>query len=165
VTTRADFAPEEWELLLRAPYSVAYAVVTASPSGLVGVLQELAVVGMVVEETRDRGAATALVNAIVADLARQEDQPEPPPAEAGAARETRAGALETCHRVAELLAARATPEEATEYRHWLLALGRRVATAAREGSLLGFGGTPVSAEEAAALDEIARALGGGTGTT
>jgi hypothetical protein len=157
VTAKADFAPEEWETLLKAPYSVAYAVITASMSGFVGMVKELAVVGMAVEEAQDSADADAnrLLRAVAADLATGAAER----AEAAASAEHHAQALETCRATARLLAAKATPDEAAAFTRWLLALGRQVADASKEGGFLGMGGSPVSAEETALLSRIAQALG------
>jgi hypothetical protein len=45
VSTKADYNREEWELLLKAPVMAAMAVVAASPSGPIGVIQEMFAVG------------------------------------------------------------------------------------------------------------------------
>lgn len=158
MTARADFSAEEWELFMRAPFSVAYAVITASPSGLLGTLQELAVIGAMLDDTKERGASE-LLGAIVADLEQQTNRPEETRPEAEASAETRAAALATCRAVAGLLTARATVAEHAEYNGWLLALGWRVARASREGGFLGRGGARISAEESAVLEQIGAALG------
>ena len=51
------------------------------------------------------------------------------------------------------------PEEADEFKTWLLTIGRRVAEAANEGGLFGFGGERVSDAEKNVLRQIAFALG------
>jgi hypothetical protein len=155
VTARADFASEEWELLLKAPYSVAYAVITASMSGFVGMVRELAVIGMALEEATDGESAAELPRAVAADLAAGASER----AEASASAEDHAQALETCRAVARLLAAKVPPAEAEAFARWLVSLGRQVANASKEGGFLGMGGSPVSAEETAILTRIAEALG------
>ena len=54
--------------------------------------------------------------------------------------------------------ARSKPEEADEFKKWLLAIGRRVAEASNEGGIFGFGGEQVSAAEKNVLRQIAFAL-------
>jgi len=46
-----------------------------------------------------------------------------------------------------------------QYKRWLVTLAERVAKAAKEGSVLGFGGELVSDEERSAIRQIAFALG------
>jgi hypothetical protein len=55
---------------------------------------------------------------------------------------------------------RACPRESRPFRSWLNEVAARVAEAAKEGGLLGFGGVRVSDAERAALEEISAALTG-----
>jgi hypothetical protein len=54
---------------------------------------------------------------------------------------------------------KATPEEAREYREFILRVADVVANASKEGGVLGIGGKPVSDEERAALDELRTTIG------
>jgi hypothetical protein len=65
--------------------------------------------------------------------------------------------IETLQQASRLLTAKA-PEEAALVRTWLQTIGQRVAEAAPEGGMLGFGGVQVSETEKATLSEISRAL-------
>jgi hypothetical protein len=60
----------------------------------------------------------------------------------------------------ELLRKKATPEEAEEYRKFVLAVANRVAEARKEG-FMGLSGERVSEPEHQALDAIAKALEAG----
>jgi len=53
---------------------------------------------------------------------------------------------------------KATPEEAEEYRQFILRLADVVAHAHKEGGVLGIGGKEVSPEEQAALDRLSSTL-------
>ena len=55
---------------------------------------------------------------------------------------------------------RATPEEAEEYRDFILRLADVVAHAHKEGGVLGIGGKEVSEEEQATIDQLAATLSG-----
>ena len=59
----------------------------------------------------------------------------------------------------KLVEAKATPEEAEEYRQFILRLADVVAHAHKEGGVLGIGGKEVSEEEQAALDMLSSTLG------
>ena len=72
--------------------------------------------------------------------------------------EAQKAALAKLEEVSAVLARKSTPEEATEFKQWLLGIGQRVAEASNEGGFLGFGGVPVSDAEKATLADIARAL-------
>ena len=61
--------------------------------------------------------------------------------------------------VSELLAEKATPEEAKEYKEWAMTIAENVARAAKEGGFLGIGGTRISEGEIQAFSLIADALG------
>jgi len=71
-------------------------------------------------------------------------------------------AIEDCKTVAALLAAKATPQEAKEYRQWAFSVAENVANAASEGGFLGFGGERVSDPEKQLIAKIRSALGEGT---
>jgi len=60
--------------------------------------------------------------------------------------------------VNDLLKRRVKPEEADEFKKWLLAIGQRVAEASNEGGIFGFGGERVSDAEKNVLRQIAFAL-------
>jgi hypothetical protein len=60
--------------------------------------------------------------------------------------------------VNDLLKRKVKPEEADEFKKWLLAIGQRVAEASNEGGIFGFGGERVSDEEKNVLRQIAFAL-------
>ena len=59
-----------------------------------------------------------------------------------------------------LVEEKATPQEAEEYRQFILRLAEVVAHANKEGGVLGIGGKEVSPEEQAVLDQLASSLGG-----
>jgi hypothetical protein len=54
---------------------------------------------------------------------------------------------------------KATPEEAAEYRQFVLRVADVVAHAHKEGGVLGIGGKEVSEQEQAVLDDLASLLG------
>ena len=135
MTTKADYTAEEWEVLLRAPVVVGLAVVAASPSGPIGVVQEMSAIGRILGE-EPQGAETP----------------------AQSLEELKAHALQTCREVSALLARKAPASEADSVKRWLLTVARRVAEAAKEGGVLGIGGVRVSAAEQATLAEVAAVL-------
>lgn len=67
--------------------------------------------------------------------------------------------LKDCVSVAMILDQKATPEEADEYKQWAMEVAENVAKAAKEGGILGFGGTQVSDAEKDTFAQIAAALG------
>jgi hypothetical protein len=67
--------------------------------------------------------------------------------------------LEDTKAAADILASKATPTEAREYRQWAMSVAERVANASTEGGFFGFGGERVSAAEKALIDKVNAALG------
>ena len=57
-----------------------------------------------------------------------------------------------------IVAAKATPEETTAYREWLLATARAAADAAKEGGFMGFGAVQVSEGEKAMIERLQETL-------
>jgi hypothetical protein len=160
MSAKDDFSETEWSALLRAPGLVGLAVVAAAPSGPLGVFRELAAFGRAVAETAQAAPHDSLLGAVVADLkAIAERRVDPPPEERVPPGETEQHALDACRVAMDALRARATPDETAAYRDWLLAVGERVAAAAREGGFLGFGGVAVSPEETRVLRRLAWTLG------
>jgi hypothetical protein len=165
VSTRTDYSSEEWKLILRAPLMAALAVVASSPSGPLGLLREMFAVGKLVAETRTQtehlgGSPNELLRTLVADVATPEGQAQMDLAELRglAPEQVRAHAIEACRTLATLLDRKASRDESDGLKRWLVSVAQRVAAAAKEGSVLGLGGTPVSEAEARAIREVAEAL-------
>lgn len=67
--------------------------------------------------------------------------------------------ISDCEAVSALLAEKATPQEATEYKEWAMSVAENVAKAAKEGGFLGIGGERISGGEKEVFAKIAQALG------
>jgi hypothetical protein len=160
--TKASFTPEEWEIVRDAPQFVAMAVATAGASGLIGSIQEAFAAGKTFTESFSspnelfrslshpeelKSYRKTLVTAI-ADM--------PPERQKAWLRQT---AAEKSRQALAILSQKGAPEETAEYRDWLAGIAERIANAAREGSLFGFGGERVSAPEREVIGEIRQALG------
>jgi len=131
-------------------------VVAASPSGPIGLVQESTAAGRIILEAATT-AQTPLLKTLAEDLSARMSIPKPP---AGAtAPQIQEAAAEILRRTSDLLAKKATPEEATEYKQWLVKVAQATAEASKEGGFLGVGGTLVSDQEKAALAAVNTALG------
>lgn len=160
------YTEAEWAILVEAPVAVIAAVIGASPSGPIGITQEI---GAAVRSF-EQAAATRRANPLIAGLlvtlkglfeqftGKPAEGSAPPPdiVALGQHPERAVAALSAAN---ELLVAKAPPPLADELRDWLLDLAQVVAAAAAEGGFLGIGGEPVSPSERAILAEIATALG------
>jgi hypothetical protein len=153
---KADFSVDEWDLLRSAPLMASVLIVAASPSGPLGIVKESAAAGRMILQAADT-AQTPLLKTLADDLKAKMSIPTPP---AGATPvQIQAASAEILKRTSELLAQKATPEEATEFKEWLVKVAQATAEATKEGGFLGFGGTLVSDEEKAALVTVHQALG------
>jgi hypothetical protein len=155
---RDTFDPNEWRAIRLSPSAVAHYVVTASPSGLGAMATELLTAADATADLVKAAPASSLIDiAFGSALDAQElgSQGGLDPAEAP--RDTLLAIVQTAS-----AAVRAKmPDDAKAYGQALVALSRRVAEAAKEGGILGIGGTQVSKEEEQAIAEITTALEGG----
>ena len=157
MTAKADYTAEEWELLMRAPFMAAMAIVAVSPSGPIGLIKEMFAVGRGLVEGGGEGETNALINALVSEV-KAGHRPAAATESLLSTEEAKALALKACHEVAALLARKAPAAEAEGFKRWLLTTAQRTAEASKEGGFLGIGGVRVSEAEQAALAEVASAL-------
>ena len=71
MATRADFTPEEWQSLERAPVFVAFATLAADMSGPIGLVKEMEALSQALEENAlpaESDPAHELIAAVAADL-------------------------------------------------------------------------------------------------
>jgi hypothetical protein len=149
---KENFTLDEWENLIRLPYAVSLTIMVAAPSvlGVWGetkaVLQEPAhlaiasgsgLVGLLIAEMQSR----------VKDLMKDQQNTWKHD-QAGYRTKT----LDSCRSAVTSLAI-VSQEESLAYKKWVLAIGLKVAEAAKEN------GVAVSAPEKEALSEISTALG------
>jgi hypothetical protein len=156
MSTKADYSADEWDLLRTAPMMAAILVVSASPSGPVGLVKESAAASNMILHAAD-SAKTPLLKSLAEDMKSSFSISKTPPgASAGAVQQA---AIEILRRTSALLSTKATPEEATEMKQWLAEIAQKTAEAAKEGGFLGIGGTLVSDEEKAAISKVNSTLG------
>ena len=157
MASKADFSPEEWKTIVAAAPMVGLAVMCASPNGPWGAMKEMLSMGMAIAEMLQKGSSNALIAELAADLKARQTKLEPPQ-EIKDPESCRELALGHVKAVNDLINRKVKAEEAAEFKHWLLALGSRVAEASNEGGIFGFGGERVSDSEKNVLRQIAFAL-------
>ena len=149
---KENFTTVEWENLISLPYAVSMTVMMAVPSvmGLWGETKAM------IQEPAKLAAASggALVGLLFAEMqsrakALMKDQQNSWKHDQGG---YRTKTLEACRSAATALA-KVPQEEGLAYKKWVLAIGLKVAEAAKEN------GVAVSDPEKAALSEISTALG------
>jgi hypothetical protein len=143
--TREHYTPEQWSRIRLAPVAAAKLVMMASPSGAVGALKEAIAVPKVLKELKEEAPANSVVDvAFDAELTREELE------EIGNDRPAVLAVIESAWQ-----AVRARdPQDTKSYSDLLRGVATKVAEASKEGGFLGIGGTKVSKEEQAAVDEI-----------
>jgi len=109
MSTKADFGVEEWDLLRSSPFMASILVVAASPSGPIGIVQESTAAGKMILQAAGT-AQTPLLKTLGEDLTSRMSIPKPPPGVSPV--QVQEAAAEILRRTSDLLAKKATPEEA-----------------------------------------------------
>lgn len=135
-----------------------YAVAGAAPSKQDDFVREMAALADGIAEGERRAAKDSLLGAVVADIIANAEDGQRGQTEKLSVKEVRGRALEVCRAAAVVLRAKASPEEAYEYKRWILVVAQGVASAAKEGGLFGFGGEQVGGDEVATINEIGEAI-------
>ena len=144
MTTKADFNADDWERLAQAPAFAGLMVILADRGGS---FRESIALGKTYAAARREGGSE-LLEQVVASPPHVHPKSVTPD--------------ELPERVREairIVEQKATPEEAEEYRQFILRVADVVAHAHKEGGVLGIGGTEVSEQEQAVLDQLASTLG------
>jgi hypothetical protein len=145
MTTKSEFNADEWERVARAPALAGVMVALADRGGTFR--ESLALGKAYAAAKRDEGGSELLQELVGSppSLDRQSaGQPDQIP--------------EQIQEAVRIVKEKATPEEAEEYRQFVLRLADVVAHAHKEGGVLGIGGKEVSPEEQAALDRLSSTL-------
>ena len=153
---------EEWLLLHTVPSMVGVAVLGVDDSGLWGSTKET----FSLSKAWVKGISQYEQNSLIHDLLSEKTDPEGAPIKEGyddlkenlkqqGVEGFMAEIVAECGRAADLLDQKSTPQEAAEYKNWVMTIGRKVAAAAKEKDS---GGSRVSPKEEALLEEVASAL-------
>ncbi len=169
MANKEDFSPQEWLILTEAPLKAAIAVILASPSGPIGLIQESLALRIAIEELAKRGSPDPLMNEIAEnykttmDEKNGEQNVEMP---AGLdvdemprnSAEAKQQAINAGRKAIDILKSKTALEDVNAYRDFFMSVAVRVADAAKEGSFLGFGGKRISDAEQTLLDDLKAAL-------
>ena len=139
MTTKADYTPEEWQLISEGPMTAGMMVITAEGGGT---FRETFALAKAYTEARKQHGESELLDEIVSA------KPEYDRHKFHSNEELHDKGLQQLADVAALLREKAPPEELADYREFTLALASRVAAAHKEH------GEEVSANEQARIDEI-----------
>jgi hypothetical protein len=140
MTGKADFSPEEWEVVLKGPPSAGMIVVTAQRGGT---FRESFSMAKSYSEARKQHGDSELLDEIAST------KPEIDHTRYHSVEELKEHGLQHLRDAVEVLGQKATPEEVDEYGRFVLDLANRVAEAHKG----------ISDAERSAMDEIAEVLG------
>lgn len=156
-------------ILTEAPLKAAIAVILASPSGPIGLIQESLALRTAIEELAKRGSPDPLMNAIAQNYKETMDEKNGEqnvemPADLAVdemprnSAEAKQQAINAGRKAIDILKSKTAPEDINAYREFFMAVAVRVADAAKEGSFLGIGGKRVSDAEQALLNDLKSVL-------
>jgi hypothetical protein len=149
MTAKSDFTPEEWETVLEGP-TAAGLMIAASQRG--GTFRESYSIAKAYTDARRDHGASQLLDDIVGSKPKVE-RPH-----VHSVDELKQQSLQQLRQGLALVEQKGTPEEADQYKQFVVGLATRVAEAHREG-FLGFSGDRVSDAERQAVSDVADALG------
>ncbi|MDQ1610831.1 MAG: hypothetical protein QOG00_762 [Pyrinomonadaceae bacterium] len=158
MSVKEKFTPDEWKSLIKAPLLAAYAVAGAAPSKQDDFMREMAAVADGIVEGEQRAAQDSLLGTVIAEIVANAGDDARGQTEKLSLDEVKVRALDTCRAAAAALATKVSAEEAYEYKRWVLVVAEKVASAAKEGGLFGYGGEQISGSEIATINEIGDAI-------
>jgi hypothetical protein len=144
MTGKADFTPDEWQLVAEGPPAAGMAVAAAQRGGT---FRESFALAKAYSEARGEHGESQLLDELVAE------RPQVKHERAHSPGELKEQTLAQLRDALALLRSKATPEEVDDYRSFVLNVANRVAEAHKED------GVDVGSGEQAVIEEIAASLG------
>jgi hypothetical protein len=142
MTTKADFTPEEWDLVREGPPTAGMVALMADKGGS---FRETWAMAKSYAEARKEHGESELLDALVAE--------KPDMKRYGSAEELDEVGLERLREAVVLLEEKATPDEVADYKRFVLGVASRVAEAHKEE------GASVSEAERNAIEKVSATLG------
>lgn len=160
MTSKTDYTEEEWAALRRAPFVAGMAITLADPGGPIEATKEtLATMRAVSTPGSDRELLIAVSQDVMA-MTQQHQSPLGDLKLEGATAGVQI--LDELRKANGILSAKATPEEAEDFRAWVVAAAQASANAAKEGGFMGFGAELVSQGERTMIQQVGEAVGAGS---
>lgn len=171
MTIKDAFSEDEWFLLSAMPGMIGAAMSNAAPSGIIGTIKEMSAGMRASVHAREEHPDSELIKALMSkaenwDQAkekmadyRERAQQRVKSANVSSREDLQAMAVQDCRAAATLVNERCSESEAHAYKQWTVDIARAVAEAAKEGSILGFGGERISPAELELLHRIEATLG------
>lgn len=171
MSIKDNFSEDEWFLLSSTPAMIGAAMSAAAPSGVIGTVKEMtaSMRGSV------QGVADYPDSELIAALLEKADNWEDAKEKISDYREKAKSRLEAaqiksreqlqqtvladCAAAARLVDEKCNESDARIYKEWAVKIANKVAEAAKEGGILGFGGERISESESVLIQQIEQALG------
>jgi Bacterial protein of unknown function (DUF937) len=147
-TLRNKFDDSQWMKLRTAPMAAMYVVAVSSPSGPIGLFQEIdAASDAVIDSIKDVSPTSVVGSAFGGGLSKEEVEQikKDSPSKESALNSIKEGVR---------VVSQTSPADLPAYRQLILNVAQKVAEATKEGGFLGIGGTRVSKEEEQAIASI-----------
>jgi hypothetical protein len=154
MTTKSDFTDEEWTRVLRAPFVAGMAISLADPGGPIEMSKETMTTMKSATNPPTREQLLAEIALDIQSMTQQRQSPI-----SGFKPQAAQQILDELGAVSEIVSAKATAEEASAFKQWLLTTAQAAADAAKEGGFMGFGAVQVSEGEQKMLDQVRAAIG------
>jgi hypothetical protein len=157
VTTKSDFAQDEWPRILRAPMVAGLAISLADPGGPIEATKETIAT---LKIATNPPSHEQLLSEVALEIQAMAQQRQNPLSGYKPTRDRSPGeqVLEELTAVKAIVAAKATPDETAAFGRWLVAVAQAAADAAKDGGFMGFGAQQVSEREQAMLDRVRAAV-------
>ncbi len=166
MTTKSDYTPDEWKLLMDLPPLIGSVVMASGRSGIGGSMKEAMALAQGVLNGKKGFENNALIGSLVDARVNDGEKSEVEQMignsySAQSAQELVTTLLQMCEDVRVLLENKSTEDESQQYRDWAVSVGERVAYAAKEGGLIErlTKQERVSPEERAILVTVSESLG------
>jgi hypothetical protein len=154
MTTKNDFTGEEWTRVLRAPFVAGMAISLADPGGPIEMSKETMTTMKSATNPPTREQLLAEIALDIQSMTQQRQSPI-----SGFKPQAAQQILDELGAVSEIVSSKATAEEASAFKQWLLTTAQAAADAAKEGGFMGFGAVQVSEGEQKMLDQVRAAIG------
>ena len=156
MTTKSDFSEEEWTRIVRAPFVAGLAISLADPGGPIEAAKETMATLKAATSPPSREELLTHVALDIQAMTQEHRHPLKGYKPTGPA--VGDEVVAELRAVMEIVAAKASADEAAAYGAWLLKSAEAAAEAAKEGGFMGFRAEQVSAGERAMLERIREAV-------
>ena len=157
MATQADFTPDEWTKLYRAPLVAGMGVSLADIGGPIEMSKEsLAAIKTAVTPSESQGLVVELSAGLRVVLDQHQNPMSELKPESGT--DPRQMFLDELSEANRIVSAKASPEEVSSYRAWVIQSAKNAAEAAKEGGFFGIGAVQVSEGEQTFLTKVEQAM-------